>query len=415
LLRLKIQRLGLGRVRLGNELFVKAEVPRAGCRAPFGAGSYPLGGGFTEDSNPADMLAAFVEWATRHELSKAFFASELATVNRRLRQKAKNSGRRHWTATDRAGAARELYHEALAKIAPPVSRREIEKVLRADPHGHLFSKAPPWVKREYALGIECYGSRTATTMHIAVWLRIVGLDAVEIEEVLLNWLSARRHLSRDLHSRPEWVKETLPALIEATRNKAQPRARLVTVGDVRWLVEHGQPARVQRRRVRRRRARAHPGRVPLSHLLRRPRRDQGPKKKGTWFLHRLQLGFFLIEFLRAQKGKHNISSLLLQKHGGRDYSDHLRIWQKVGLIEEVDYARDGKARTYKLLLKGQTGELVSSLEEGLGRSLSEKELKVHFGTRPSLVEKIAVVMKSSVDNHERFIETDLTLDDAFQA
>jgi hypothetical protein len=183
LLRLKLQRMGLGTVRMGEVVFERVEVPDEGCRMPFGAGSYPLDGGFFEDDSPLAMLDAFWTWAARNKVSKRdLFGSELTAVNRRL--KAEQPGQSSWTAEDRARAARDLYYKAREKVIPPAPKEVVERALTVDPFGVWFTEAPDWVQQRYAVGISAYSTRTETTLQIAFWLVGVGLDDDQVEEIV---------------------------------------------------------------------------------------------------------------------------------------------------------------------------------------------------------------------------------------
>lgn len=379
LLRLKVQKMGLGIVLDSGVVYTRVEIPDQGCRVPFGAGSYPLAGDFSPD-DPIGMLEAFLDWANdkRNRLSKRdFFAAELAAVNRLL--KSKHPNKSTWTADERASAARELYYRERKKIIPDLPASVVSEALLRDPHGSWFLKAPDYIKQLYVGGIPGYGMRTTETKKLATWLVICGLPNTRVEEILEAWLLTvpehRRHLSKDLSADPQGVIDDLELHVQQARRYWEHKGRkpgAVTTGDLRWLVDHlascdTRPAEALERNLRRRKG------VSL----------KSPSKgEATLNHHRLNMALEMIRLLRSGDGERTISSKLLRKWGGREYQRHLKHWSDEGLVEACGVPHRGVSRDFRLLLEAQAGEPVASLQDGLGTILDEAELRALFPTAP---------------------------------
>ena len=390
LARLFLQRHGLGIERVGHSQYQRVEVLELGLRLPFGLGSYPLLPGFDEKSSVPDMLAALFEDARQNPIPPAdLFPDERRDVETRLRH-----DRRPDTSKERAAVANKLLLEEKAKSQTPISKTDLDHMLRLDPHGALFARALDYIKRWYVVGIETYGTRFMVTPSLAVWLATVGdCDEAKALEVLRYWVLNRSHFSRDIETRKEWVLEQLPSVVENAFQHAREQgyaAGAVTTGDMRHLVDLlGEPARSDPRRLP-------PGfhRVPQS--VRDPRTgrlrlkstvvmrsDIRPQRLGTQNMHFLELGFELIRFLRGKGGRAAIARNLLKRWGHRDYARHVQSLERLQMISRTGQPSKAKHRAsiFELLWPEHPGAKVTDRLDGLAAVMTEEEIGRIFGDR----------------------------------
>jgi hypothetical protein len=307
----------------------------------------------------------------------------------------------------RAKIAEELYYSALDSNLPRLPPGEVERRLHSDQFSHLFTTAPAFIRRAYAMGVEAFGTRTLITRKIAVWLATTGIEVEEAIKVLTTWVDSRDHMSRDIQADLDWVREHLSSVVRSSFKFARHKGYVapeVPAGYVRWLIDHldlapdpealrqnppaAEPGKMRRMRVWRTQLHA---RVPFPLFP-----PNGPKM-GTRHAHGLALGYEMIARLRAAGGKTHIGAEWALKSGGAkgEYATWLRHWEGHGLVRCTDGydVKTKQARIFELLLDIEEGPMVTSIWEGLAVVATKEEVLRLFPHLPGTVRKIEAIRK----------------------
>jgi uracil-DNA glycosylase len=408
--RRRLEKFDLGVVHRGPCRFVRVEVPEQGVRLPLGQESYLLTPGFNETSPVPEMLRALVQHA--HEHAVAFdqvFAEELGEVRDEIRRQQLPD-----TIESKIKTAEALYYQALDKNLPYLTPGEIESRLESDLSGYLFSAAPMFIRRVYAVGIEAFGTRTMMTRKIAVWLATTGIEPEEAIEILTTWIESRDHMSRDIQADPEWVKEELTSVVHNAFKFARQKgyaSQEVPAGYVRWLIDHLEVL-PDPEALRQNPPTARPGsmrrmRNPSAWLKNRrggtpvPLSPPNGPHIGTRHVHGLELGYDMIARLRAAGGKTHIGAEWAAKRGGSkgEYATWIRHWEGHGLIKCTDNydLQNKQARKFELVLQIE-GPMINSIWEGLAMVTTKEEVLRLFPHLPSTVRKIEMLRKRLASN-----------------
>jgi len=403
LARRRLEKINLGIVHHPPCRYQRVEVPEQGVRLPLGEGSYLLTPGFDKTSPVPKMLRALVEHAREHAVAfDEVFAEELREVLDEI-------GRRGVPDTPamRAKVAEELYYQALDANLPHLPPGEVERRLQSDQFSRLFTTAPAFIRRAYAMGIEAFGTRTLITRKIAVWLATTGIDVEEAIKVLTTWVDNRDHMSRDIQADIDWVREQLSSVVRSSFKFARHKGYVapeIPAGYVRWLIDHldlapdpevlrqnppaAEPGKMRRMRVWRTQLHARAS-VPLFP-------PNGPNA-GTRHAHGLALGYEMIARLRAAGGKTHIGAQWALKRGGAkgEYATWLRHWEGHGMVRCTDGydVKTKQARVFEILLEVEVGPMVTSIWEGLAVVATKEEVLRLFPHLPGTVRKIEAIRK----------------------